>query len=241
MSSERVRRAGLVAALSVVTAVLVIGLTFVVQHGSDGETRARDADRSAARASAVRITAFGCSRLGRIGMGAMVEGGVVATVAHVVAGATEITATTVDGRTVSARVVAIDRMKDLALLSVDLDLPRLVLGAPTADTAAAYVVWRSDRAAVVDTTTVRRVALTAPTIDHDATSERQGVQIAAEVVSGDSGSIVVSGGHAVAMVFARSTQSTSRGWATDVAELSPLLERLGDGDPLPEVDVGACT
>ena len=174
-------------------------------------------------------------------MGAMVEGGLVATVAHVVAGSTEIAAVAADGRTSPATVVAIDREKDLALLAVDLDLPPLSLGAPTAGVAGSYVVWRADAPAVIDTELTRLVSLTAPTIDHDSTAERMGVQIAAEVVSGDSGSVVVSGGRAVAMVFARSTQSVDRGWATDVAELSPLLSGLDPGVTPAPVDVGACS
>lgn len=171
----------------------------------------------------------------------MIEGGYVATVAHVVAGSTEIVATTADGREALATVVAIDREKDLALLAVDLELPTLALGAPTAGAPGSYVVWRSDTPAVIDTELTRLVSLTAPTIDHDSTAERMGIQIAAEVVSGDSGSIVVSAGRAVGMVFARSTQSVDRGWATDVAELSPLLSALGGADRVVPVDVGACS
>jgi|GEM_PF-895811 len=241
MSSERVRRAGLAAVTVGVTVVLVLGLAMVVRSTSDGDPRGRATDRSIALASSVRVTAFGCSRLGRIGMGAMVDGGLIATVAHVVAGADEITVTTADGLSQPATVVAIDRLKDLALLTTDLDLPSLPLGVPVAGSSASYVVWRDDRAELIDTSIVRAVALTAPTIDHDATAERRALQIAAEVVSGDSGSIIVSDGLAVGMVFARSTQSTDRGWATDLTELSTLLTGVDADSVGAAVDVGSCT
>ncbi|MEY2753756.1 MAG: hypothetical protein RJB65_114 [Actinomycetota bacterium] len=233
MSSVSARRvaAGVVGLACVIGAVLIVW----------GRSEDGPSDSSVALRSSVRVTAFGCSRVGRIGVGAAVGDGLVATVAHVVAGSTEITVMTPDGEEVPAAVVAIDRERDLAVLDVDLALPVLELGTPVARSGGSYVVWREDAAVVVDAELTRLVSLTAPTIDHDETAVRKGIQIAAEVVSGDSGSIVVSGGRAVAMVFARSTQSADRGWATDVAELSPLLASLdGVAKPAP-VDVGACT
>ena len=237
MPSVRVRRTVMrVAAVVVAAVALATGLAVLMGGRSDEGS----SDGAVASRSSVRVTAFGCSRVGRIGMGAAVGDGLVATVAHVVAGSTEIDVVTPDGRESAAEVVAIDREHDLALLAIDLSLPVLELGAPVAGSAASYVVWRDDRSTVVDTDLVRLVSLTAPTIDHDETAARKGVQIAAEVVSGDSGSIVVSNGRAVAMVFARSTQSADRGWATDVAELSPLLTELAGVADIAPVEVGAC-
>ncbi|MFZ9483565.1 MAG: trypsin-like peptidase domain-containing protein, partial [Ilumatobacteraceae bacterium] len=156
MSSVSARRV----AAGVVGLACVIGAVLIVRSRSkDGPS-----DSSVALRSSVRVTAFGCSRVGRIGVGAAGGDGLVATVAHVVAGSTEITVMTPDGREVPAAVVAIDRERDLAVLDVDLALPVLELGTPIAGSAGSYVVWREDEGVVVDAELTRLVSLTAPTI-----------------------------------------------------------------------------
>jgi len=199
-----------------------------------------DSDRDGVLAlrTAVRIEALGCSARPQLGVGNVVADGIVATVAHVVAGADSITATLSDGTVVAATVVAIDRETDVALLRIDTDVPPLGLGSPPESGDGTYAVWREGQPVTMEAYIVRRTGINAPTVDGDRKVERQGMQLRATVVNGDSGSIVVSGGRAVGVVFARSTDDDTRAWATDVMELRPLLDSLA-ADPAP-VDVGAC-
>jgi S1-C subfamily serine protease len=199
-----------------------------------------DSDRDGVLAlrTAVRIEALGCSARPQLGVGNVVADGIVATVAHVVAGADSITATLSDGTVVAATVVAIDRETDVALLRIDTDVPPLGLGSPPESGDGTYAVWREGQPVTMEAYIVRRTGINAPTVDGDRKVERQGMQLRATVVNGDSGSIVVSGGRAVGVVFARSTDDDTRAWATDVVELRPLLDSLA-ADPAP-VDVGAC-
>lgn len=222
------RRTGVVAVC--VMAVVAVAWSWIVL----------DSDRDAALAlrTAVRLEASGCSARPQVGVGNFVADGIVATVAHVVAGAESITATLSDGTIVAATVVAIDRGVDVALLRVDAEVPPLELGSPPGRGDGAYVAWRDGNPVTLGTRIVRRTAINAPTVDGDRKVERQGMQLRATVVNGDSGSVVVSDGRAVGIVFARSTDDDTRAWATDVIELRPLLDSLA-AEPLP-VDVGAC-
>ena len=64
---------------------------------------------------------------------------------------------------------------------------------------------------------------------------RRGYQIEADVAKGDSGSVLVHDGRAVAVVFARSTSASQRAWATDIGEANQLINSAGD-DPVPTGD-----
>ena len=69
----------------------------------------------------LRVTTSGGARAG--GGIAVASGGLVATTADVVVGATGVAATSVSGKALRATVVAVDRTADVALLRVDSDLP----------------------------------------------------------------------------------------------------------------------
>src|SRR5215510_14004787 len=76
--------------------------------------------------SIVRIEARGCRLLPNQAVGVAVDGDLVVTVAHAVAGEQDIDVTTPDGRTLPASVAAIDPDLDAAVLRVDgLELPAL--------------------------------------------------------------------------------------------------------------------
>lgn len=206
-----------------------------------------DADDAGARTvdSAVRVEAEGCRARPTIGAGSFVDEHRVLTVAHVVAGSTDIDVTLADGTEVEARVVAIDRAKDLAVLDVDAAVPHLRLGTLRPGESGQFVVWRDDAPDVRAFTASSFVDINAADIDHDGSGLRKGFQIEADVANGDSGSILVSDGRAVAVVFARSTSAGDRAWATDIREAAPLLRGLEDGDSddpgdIEPVDVGPC-
>lgn len=196
-------------------------------------------DGAAALRTAVQIVATGCSARPQVGVGNVVGDGLVATVAHVVAGADSILAVMPVGKEVPAVVVAIDRDRDLAVLRVDTTAAPLELGAPDGGSDASYVVWREAKPVVQRVEIVRTTAINAPTIDGDRKVERRGMQLRASVRNGDSGSVLVSDGRAVGLVFARSTDDETRAWATDVVELAPLLDGLGADAAA--VDVGECS
>ena len=126
-----------------------------------------DAHTAALRAS-VRVEAEGCTTKALIGAGSFVADGKVLTVAHVVAGADEVHVVLADGSRVDAEVVAIDRLKDLAVLDVDsptLPLPR---GTMRPGTRGSFVVYRNEMPIAQQFEAMSFVDINAPDIDHGA-------------------------------------------------------------------------
>jgi len=194
-------------------------------------------DRELALATAVQVEAEGCRSRPSLGAGSFIADGLVLTVAHVVAGSERVEVHLPDGGEASATVVAMDRVKDLALLRVSVDVPPLPTRTMRAGERGWYVVWRDDRPVAMQFSAQTYVDINAQNIDHTGASPRKGYQITAEVVKGDSGSVLVADGTATAVVFARSTAAGGRAWATAVGEAAPLLAAV-DGTA---VDVGDCS
>lgn len=194
----------------------------------------------------VRIEAEGCRARPTVGAGSFVDEHLVLTVAHVVAGSTDIDVTLSDGTEVDARVVGMDRAKDLAVLEVDAEVAHLPIGMLRPGESGQFVVWRDEAPEVRDFTAVSYVDINASDIDHEGSGLRKGFQIEAQVSNGDSGSVLVHDGRAVAVVFARSTSTGERAWATDIREAEPLLRDVEGGDhdddagSTEPVDVGPC-
>ncbi len=214
-------------ALGAVLLLCGVGCSRGPQHRSDSEI---------ALDSAVRVEAEGCRTQPSVGGGSFVGPNRVLTVAHVIAGATEVDIVLNDGTEHSATVVAIDRKKDLAVLAVNADVPSLVRGSMRSGAKGEFVVWRSGSATAVPFQARAFVDINASDIDHVEVGLRRGYEIVANIEPGDSGSVLVADGKAVAIVFARSTRQPDRAWATDIAEAKVLMAEAGDT----EVDVGAC-
>ncbi len=193
-------------------------------------------ETSRAVGAAVRIEAEGCQARPSIGGGSFVTPDRVLTVAHVVAGSTDIDVILSDGSETDGHVVAIDRKKDLALLKVETTGTPLPRGTMRPGSTGIFVVWRDDDPVAQQFTARSFVDINASDIDHSGPGLRRGYQIEAEVAKGDSGSLLVHDGRAVAVVFARSTSASQRAWATDIGEAAPLIDSVGD-DP---VDTGDC-
>lgn len=187
-------------------------------------------------ASAVRVEAEGCQTRPAIGGGSFVDPTHVLTVAHVVAGSTDIDVILSNGDETDGHVVAIDRKKDLAVLSVDTAGTPLPLGFMRPGAEGVFVVWRDDEPVVLPFTARSFVDINASDIDHDGPGVRRGYQIDATVAKGDSGSVLVHDGVAVAVVFARSTSAEQRAWATDALEARELIATAGSD----EIDTGEC-
>ena len=188
--------------------------------------------------AAVRVETNGCGPLARLRGGAFIAKDRVVTVAHAVAGSTDIVVVSTDGRRFDATVVGIDRQKDLALLAVDhSNIAPLPMATMAVDDAGEFVVFRQGQPQLSDFVARRHVDIKMDSIDEDGASLRRGYLIEAEVVSGDSGAVLVRDGAATAVVFARSRGVDRRAWATEITEIVPLLA-ADTGEP---VDRGACS
>jgi S1-C subfamily serine protease len=188
-----------------------------------------------AAASAVQVVAVGCRSADVHGAGLMVGDGRVATVAHVVAGATRLEVRGVHG-TAAATVVYFDPILDLAVLKVD---PRLATPVPIGDASGGdrgtVTVYRDD-APVQLTAEVRRpVQINTADIYGLGKHLRPGYELNLDIRPGDSGAVVVVGGKAVALLWATSKEAAARTWAM---RASLLTEHLTDSAP---VDNGHCT
>ncbi len=193
---------------------------------------------SRAEETAVEVEANGCGQVTKLGGGSFIAEDRVVTVAHVVAGSTELVVVSSDGRRHDATVVGIDRRKDLALLAVDENnIAPLPLATMAIGDAGEFVVFRDGRPELTHFVTRRRVGIKMDSIDEDGVTLRQGYQIEADVVPGDSGAVLVFDGAATAVLFARSRGVDGRAWATDTAEIKPLL----DADTGQPVDRGVCS
>lgn len=188
--------------------------------------------------AAVHVEATGCGQAIKLGGGSVIAENRVVTVAHVIAGSTAITVISADGRRHDATVVGIDRQKDLALLAIGAtDITPLPLASMAIDDAGEFVVYREGSLVLTQFVTRRKVDIKMDSIDEDGVSLRRGYQIEAEVVSGDSGAVLVFDGAATAVIFAHSRGVARRVWATDISEVAALL-KADTGDA---VDRGACS
>jgi S1-C subfamily serine protease len=157
-------------------------------------------------------------------------------VAHLVAGTDTITVIGADGVSRQGVVVGIDRDMDLALLAVDgLGATPLPMRTLPAGATGTFVVDR-DGPIGIGFTADRYVNIEIDSIDGDRKVTRRGYQVNAAIVAGDSGSVLVSGGAAMGVLYARSRRDDRRAWAVDISELQPLL----DADTGRAVDVGEC-
>jgi hypothetical protein len=213
--------------------LVVVGGLLAASCGSSGSP----ADKAAVDAaeSAVQVVAVGCRSADVHGAGLMVGDGRVATVAHVVAGATRLEVRGVHG-TAAATVVYFDPILDLAVLKVD---PRLATPVPIGEAASGdqgtVTVYRDD-APVQLTAEVRRpVQINTADIYGLGKHLRPGYELNLDIRPGDSGAVVVVGGKAVALLWATSKEAAARTWAMSA---SLLTDHLTDSTP---VGNGHCT
>jgi S1-C subfamily serine protease len=184
--------------------------------------------------SVVAIGATGCRRTSTRAVGVVVADGLVATVAHAVAGESEITVVAPDGSEAEGTVAAIDTDLDAALIRVDgLDLNPL----PRATYDAGDVsLWTSDRGAIrsAPAEVLRRVEVRTSDIYREGEHLRPGFELRADVAAGDSGGgLVDDDGELVGLVWATSRERPERAWAMPIEALDPLLEAAQAGQAPP--------
>ena len=161
------------------------------------------------------------------GTGLVVAAGRIATVAHVVAGATAVTVRNEHGQA-SASVVYFDPVNDVAVLAVERSsAPAVPLGVSPAGSTGTVVVFRDDSRSFLEVDLRRLVDIRTADMYGEGKHTRPGYELAVDIEGGDSGAVVVDG-RAVALVWSRSRQAENRAWAMR-SEL--LVDHLAATDP----------
>ncbi len=178
-------------------------------------------------ASVMQVRGLDC-QTAQIGTGFVVADGLIATVAHVVAG---ITAPTVEvaGEEVAVQVVGFDPVSDLALLrplrTIDLP-PALNLGTAVAGALGTALLHEGVSGPVALPIAVHRlIRATGDDIYGRPADGRDALEISATIRTGHSGAPVVDGsGAVVGVLFSRRRGGGSVAYAVQAGELSRLLE-----------------
>jgi S1-C subfamily serine protease len=188
--------------------------------------------------SAVRLQSEACRQV-QSGSGFFVDDGLIATNAHVVAGASEVSLTTADGAEGSGRVVAFDPSVDLALVSTELDRPGLSL-APPAEGDRGLVLGFPGGGPFAPSPFEIGQLLDARGFDiyDDATVDREILALASALEPGDSGSAVLrADGEVVGIAVAVAPDRAEVAYALNSSELRSLLAA-----PVTDVvSTGPCT
>lgn len=193
---------------------------------------------SAGLASAVRILAIGCGRM-QTGSGFALDGDLIVTNAHVIAGGRELSVRGADGIDRDAVAVAFDASRDLALLSVPGHglAPLTPRSAEVGDLAV--IVGHpggSDTPRVATARVDRRVLGVGRDIYGDEGAERDLLFLSAELERGDSGAAVVGvDGGLLGVVFAVSPDREAVAYAVTADEVLELVDL-----PRTDGDAGRC-
>ncbi|WP_076260321.1 MarP family serine protease [Intrasporangium flavum] len=181
-----------------------------------------------------------CQR-GQEGTGWVLRDNRIVTNAHVVAGASEVHVEA-GGRTLTAQVVVFDPERDLAVLDVEaLDLPALTLGSDIArGDSAAVPGFPLDGPYRVVSARVRGI-LDARGFDIYGQDRvvREIYSLATTVQPGNSGGpLLDTQGRVVGVIFAKSLEDDSTGYALTLAEAKPVLDEAASAQRA--VGTGAC-
>jgi len=184
--------------------------------------------------AAVQVVANGCREAEVHGAGLMVGDGKVATVAHVVAGASSVEVRGPHGSG-PATVVYFDPVLDVAVLKVDPELASPIpIGSAAAGDDGTVIVYRDDAPVELPAHVERLVNIRTADIYGDGKHIRPGYELGLDIKAGDSGAVVVVDDRAVALVWATSRQADARAWAM---RTSLVADHLTDDT---KVDSGKC-
>ncbi len=195
---------------------------------------------------AVGIETKGCGHApSSDGAGVLLRPDLVLTAAHVVVGSTSVSAsrprTSTDEsppEAVSADVVALDRDRDLALVRTHAPLMAGTLDAPIINTvdAGAVVHFAGHKQGSRRATVVARTVIVADRVRGSRRVRRLGYLLSATTGRGDSGSglfhrnRVTGDQELVGLVFAVSTDDSSRTWALAGSEIEAFLTATSSAD-----------
>jgi serine protease Do len=217
-SGEKTARRSALCANGAVVAAAGLGMGVAVAGcGDDASTAARQPP------AIVAVETQRCRQPNRFhGAGIVVGDDLVLTAGHTVEG--ELRALTVDGE--PARVVAIDRRTDLAVISADAPTSSEVITAPDVPEEAQLILLDGTRDVAID----RHVTLVVEHATDQATYRRDVVIFTPGVTDGDSGSpIVDDAGRLVGIVVA---DQAGEGVAVTAAEIVALLATVNRSDDL---------
>jgi S1-C subfamily serine protease len=220
-------------------AVAATVLTLVIASGCASTARF---DREQIAAATVRVRAEGCGPRTELGVGTLIDDGLLVTAAHVVAGSEYIEVVDREGTTAAAEVVLFDPRLDLAALrapiaptiSVSLRGKRAEVGdrgvvaLPTVDAAVE----------LVDVEVVQRVTIRTTDIYGGADVERSGLRVAVGIEPGDSGAMLHLPDGGAGVVWSRSLTTPDQAWTVDLP--SALLEDAARRELTDPVDTGSC-
>lgn len=188
-------------------------------------------------ASVVTIEASGCRPTPTRAVGTVVGDGLVVTVAHAVAGETDIFVRSADGRAHRGVVAAIDTRLDAAVLRVDGLESDAVASRPYEDgDDITFVVVREGAVSRVPVDVRRRVTIRTSDIYRRGEHLRPGLEVAAVVRAGDSGGgLVGTDGDLVGMVWSASRRVEDRAWALTSEAIAPVIAAAASGQVSPAV------
>ncbi len=175
--------------------------------------------------SIVKVEGEACDRI-QDGSGFVVGPGLVVTNAHVIAGEPESDVITTSGDVLPAVAVAFDPERDLAVLSVaGLRAPALPLApAAPADAGGVFGFPGGGDLRIAPFAVSREVRAIGRDIYDDAQTEREVLELAADLAPGDSGSALVApSGSVVGVAFAIAPDRDGVAYALTVDELQAVL------------------
>lgn len=188
--------------------------------------------------STVNVEAVGCGRI-QEGSGFVVGPGLIATNAHVVAGADSIEVLFPDGSRAETQLVAFDDGRDVAVLAGQFPAPPL----PLADTGAGTEVAifghpdGQDPLRVAPGVISRQITATGRDIYGRDRVQRQIYVVGARIRQGDSGSALVdAAGQVVGQAFAVAPDRPGTAYALTASEVGAVVATAGTQP----VDSGAC-
>jgi S1-C subfamily serine protease len=196
----------------------------VLMLSCSGAARAQ-ADRTS---SAVEVWASGCASVPSHGSGVALGDDLVATAAHVGAGATSVSIDDHHGHSFQAEIAGIDAQRDAAVLRVPgLDRPRMRLRSLRNGERGSFFAFGGPRPMLSAFTVVRAVGISSEDIYREGEHVRPGYQLEATVVAGDSGAgLLAEDGALGGLVWATSRSVDNQAWAIGVAVISDLLPTI---------------
>jgi hypothetical protein len=222
----------------------ILAATLVASCATSDVNRPSATEESTRRA--VAIETQGCGHApGSDGSGVLLGPDLVLTAGHVVAGSTSVSAsrprTSTDDnepQAIPAAVVALDRDRDLALIRTHSPLTAGTLEAPIINTvdAGAVVHFTGQKKVSGPATVVERTVIVADRVRSSRRVRRLGYLLSATTEQGDSGSglfhhnRVTGDQELVGLVFAASTDDSSRTWAVAGSEIEAFLTATSSAD-----------
>ena len=222
--ARRVSRVGLTAALALVCATLLA-------RGGPAVAFARPAEMG------VEIYAAGCALVPRHGSGVALGDHLVATAAHVVAGATDVTVVEHDGTKHAAEIAALDTRRDAAVLRArTLERAPIRFGVLVAGEPASYLGFAGAHPnTVIPLVVERAITIGSEDIYIKDNYTRPGYQVHGDVIAGDSGAGVLSArGSLAALIWAADRVAEREAFAVSASVVTDLLPAVGPS-PAPAV------